>query len=97
MKGKLSAVAGRRMMFVANFDQLEHQGRETTVLLKNVRLLTGELVVAQECFAYTEAFGHLDLAPDDVVQFNAYAEPAHREGDCRLTDPTHLKKLPFDL
>lgn len=90
-------MAGRRLTFVANFEQLEHRGQEATVRLKNVRLSTGELLAEQGCFAYNEAFGHLALVRGDVVQFDAYTAPAHQGGDCRLTDPTHLKKLPFDL
>lgn len=97
MKGKHGAVAGRRTTFVANFDQLAHQDSATTVLLRNVRLSIGELLSKRECFPYTEAFGLLDLVQGDVVQFDAYLEAASRGGDCRLTDPTHLKKLPFDL
>ena len=97
MKGKLSAVAGRSVTFVANFDRFEHQGRATTVRLTNVRLATGELLAEQACFSYTEAFGQLGLDPGDVVQFDAYTEPARRGGAGRLFDPTHLKKLPFDL
>ena len=49
MKGKLSAVAGRSVTFVANFDRFEHQGRATTVRLTNVRLLTGELLAERAC------------------------------------------------
>lgn len=97
MKDKLSAVAGRKVTFVATFERLEHQGRATTVRLANVRLATGELRAARAYVPYTEAFGHLDLAPGDVVQFDAHAEPTPRGGDGRLTDPTRLKKLPFDL
>lgn len=97
MKGKLGAGAGRKVTFVANFDQLEHQGRETTVRLTNVRLSTGELLAEQVCVPYVEAFGYLHLVRGDVVQFDAYLEAAHRRGEYRLTDPTQLKKPPFDL
>ena len=97
MKDKLGAGAGRRLTFVANFDRLEHQGRETTVRLSSLRLSTGEVLAERAHVPYAEAFGHLGLDPGDVVQFDAYAEPAARGGDGRLTDPGQLKKLPFDL
>ena len=98
MTTKLDAIARQKSTFVANFEKLEEQGPKLTVLLTNVRLSSGELKAAHGWFPHSDSFGQLDLAQGDVIQFDAFTEPAHRGERARqLTDPTNLKKLPFDL
>lgn len=100
MRRKLQAIEGQRLTFIGTFERLGvkagYRSQEFTVLLKDVRRESGEMMTDHQWFNYTRGFQALYLQKGDLVQFDARSRPYHRgKNDYQLSHPTKIKKLPF--
>lgn len=101
MRRKLQAVEGQRLTFIGAFERLGvkagYNSQDLTVLLKDVRRASGEMMTDHQWFNYTKGFQVLRLEKGDLVQFDARSMPYRRgKNDYQLDRPTKIKKLPFN-
>lgn len=81
-------------------------GDEPTILLRDIRTLDGTPICDHLWFSLTKAFAALNLAPGDVVQFDARVKEYEKgyqgrredvyvpvERDYKLSHPTKVRKM----
>ncbi len=107
MRHKLKEIEGKRLPFVGTFDRIGrkagYQSQLMTVLLKDVRHLSGEIVTNHLWFNYTKGFQALYLEKGNLIRFDARVKPYSKNyvgergsGDYKLSHPTKIEKLPFN-
>lgn len=111
MRKDLAKIDGVRATFTGTFERYGEksgwQGRmDKTILLKDVKNQRGEVVCDHLWFNYTKAIAKLNLAPGDIVVFDArvrqytkgyfgYRDDVYKpiEQDYKLSHPTKVRKL----
>jgi len=110
MRKALQQRDGERATFLGTFERMGSQrgwmGDEPTVLLRDIRTLSGEPLCDHLWFAFTKAVASLNLTPGDVVQFDARIKEYEKgykgrredvyvpvERDYKLSHPTKVRKV----
>jgi len=111
MREELKKINEVRSTFTATFERMGTKSSfghpKPTMLFKDVRNQTGEIVAEHLWFNYTKGFMELDLQVGNVVQFDARVKAYEKgykgrrddvwdspiETDYKLSHPTHVVKL----
>ncbi len=110
MRTELAYRDGERATFCGTFERFGSKrgwmGDEPTLLLKDIRTPDGTPICDHLWFNRTQQFAALDLAPGDVVQFDARVKAYEKgykerrddvyvpiETDYKLSHPTKVQKV----
>lgn len=102
MRTKLKESEGKRETFIGRYDsqsrKASYQGQAITVLVKDIRRLSGEFVADHMWFNYTKGFQAIYLTQGDHIRFTATSKPYHkgpnkRRADYHLSRPAKIEKI----